>query len=145
MKRDEIMPGATTMNNFTIQSSKFDMTEEELFEKNIIIVPPGESALSAVKRLKAKDPEMEVEKAKMSPLKDSTVIVYNATIDPVFIRDLWTNKNFYTITLEWNNNVVEEVRNAYLRENYLEEDIRYYVENVFSKKTRLAMSVRSLD
>ena len=132
-------------NSFIVKASRFDMTPRELLRHGIVIVEAGKSTAAAVKLLKAKDKSMKITKEKMSALTDSTTIVYNSTIDEQYIRDMWANKNFYTITLEWDGIELEKVENAYIREDYVEEDLKYYIDHVFSNKSPEINSIGFLD
>lgn len=125
----------TYVNSFIVRSADFEMTDSELLRQGIVIVKDGMTQAAAVELIKKKDKSIKVIKESMSPLKGSTVIAYNSTIDPEYIKDMWSNKNFYTITLERNGNALETVENAYIREDYVEEDLKYYINYVFSNKS----------
>lgn len=125
----------TCVNSFIVKSADFEMTDSELLRQGIVIVKDGMTQAAAVELIKKKDKSIKVIKESMSPLKGSTVIAYNSTIDPEYIKDMWSNKNFYTITLERNGTALETVENAYIREDYVEEDLKYYINYVFSNKS----------
>lgn len=137
------------MAEYTIEKVEHNYDKNDLLNMGIVFVSPEETIKSGKDKLKeeykyAKLTPKDIVTEKMSELKDSTVAVYKKGLDPQFIRDVWGNKNFYTMKLKLNNATVEELNNVYLRKDYLEEDIAFYVNYKFTNKSREENSVANL-
>ena len=136
------------IQNFVIKKETKSITAEELLDLGIVVVGRGADIEPAIKKLLGEDADFEenlgdlgLTMIKRGPLSDSGWILYKSGTDVEFVRDILQNRNFYTITLRKLDVVVEEFRHAYLRKDYIQEDIIYYIENRFNNLGRARYSV----
>lgn len=136
------------IQSFTIKQETQKITKEELLELGIAILDNEGDLDDAVKKLTGTEhsktdtlEDLGLKLKKLGPLSFSKWALYSTKIEDKFVSDIIQNRNFYTITLRKLGRPIEELRHAYLRKEYIDEDINFYVRNKFEKIGRGEYSV----
>lgn len=54
-------------------------------------------------------------------------VIYSINLNFEYVSDVWNRRNFYSVLKETENGTVALFDKVHLRQNYLEEDMSYYI------------------
>ena len=124
-----------------------DFTEEELLEMGIIFFDNLEDISEHVKEFGYNDfdedsqlIDYELTLSQVGPVSSPKWALHSYDLMQEYICDVWNEYNFYSISVREENHDVKIVEKAYLRDETIQEDMLYYVEDRLDRLAFESMS-----
>lgn len=130
----------TMLQNFEIEKENIVLKDKDLLSMGIIFMEDQRDLMSALGKLVGRPVSIDelgtlgYTFGRVGPLKNSIWALYNSKLDIDFVKDVLHKRNFYTISLTIGEATLETVNHAYIRKDYIEEDVEFYINHRFNKK-----------
>lgn len=126
---------------YTVKKRQYGFGEKELLKLGVVFFEKTQNAKFEVGKL-VQNNQLEKSSEKtleergftmklMPDYPDKQWLICKSDYPMDFIESLYTNTNFYTITLNWRGEEKEVFENAYLTVEDFNEDLDFYINNFF--------------